>query len=92
MPAEMIFCRLGDTVIFEAELRQKLADSLGIPDSDVRLEGQRRFELGETGITVLLDLDENGNPIVATADISINAKVEHVTQLCKTFQALGWVL
>ncbi|MBC8876521.1 MAG: hypothetical protein H8E44_44400 [Planctomycetes bacterium] len=92
MPSELIFCCVGDAVVSEAELRQGLAEGLGIPHSDVVLEGEGRFVLGETGVTVSLDIDENGNPTVATADISINAKVEHVTQLCKTFQALGWVL
>ena len=92
MPAEMIFCRVGDTVISEAEMGQKLADGLGIPHSDIHLEGERRFVLGETGVTVSLVVDENHNPIVATVEISINSKVEHVSQLCKTFRAMGWVL
>ncbi|MBC8876523.1 MAG: hypothetical protein H8E44_44410 [Planctomycetes bacterium] len=92
MPAEMIFCCVGDTMISEAELCQKLADGLGIPHSDIHLEGERRFVLGETGIAVSLVVDENHNPMVATADISINSKVEHVTRLCKTFREMGWVL
>lgn len=92
MPSELIFCCVGDTVISEAELGQKLAEGLGIPDSDVLHEGGGRLVLGQTGIAVSLDLDENHNPSVATATISHKAKVQHVTRLCNTFRAMGWVL
>lgn len=92
MPSEIVFCNVDETVISEDELRQRLADGLGIPHSDIRLEGGRRFVLGETGIGVSLVGDEDHHPMVATADISINTKIEHVTQLCKTFREMKWVL
>lgn len=92
MPNKMTFRRAGETVVSEAELRQILAEGLGVPHSDVMLDGQRRFVLGETGITVSLDLDENRNPMVATAEIPFDAKIEHVPRLCRVFREMDWAL
>jgi len=73
------------------ELCQKLAGALGVPHSKVLREDAGRFALGETGISVSLVLDEDRNPTVATATFSYDAKIKHVTGLCRAFRALDWV-
>lgn len=92
MSSELTFCRVDGEVIAEAELSRRLAEGLGVPHSEVLHQRAERLVLGETGITLSLVLDDNGHPMDAMATIPFDARIVHVTRLCKIFRAMGWVL
>jgi hypothetical protein len=91
MPAPLVFVAADDAPDISAtELHHRLDDQFDLTHSEELRESGRRFELGETGITVSFVLDENGSPMAAVAELADNPLIEHVTRLCKTFKALGW--
>jgi len=90
MPARVFFRRRDDTVISEADLRQRLADALGLPHNDNLRESNESFILGETGIAISLALDESGNPVEARAEIPMTTDPRHVSPLFNAFRAMGW--
>ena len=90
MPSELaFFSDANSRLLLVDELRAILSDKLGVPcDREPHGTGER-LVLGES-ITLSLTLNKEGVPMSAVAEISLDAKIGHVTGLYKVFRELGW--
>jgi len=74
-----------------ASLRQKLGDSRGsCPGAETNWNDGFAFD--ELGIAVSVTPDQSGNLAIARVQVSDSARIGHISEVFKTFIALGWAL
>ena len=88
---QLVF-RCGDdaNVRSREDLRRGLAAELGSPHAVAIDTSWEKLELVDSGITLSLIYDADGNLMSVVAAIPQYVDLAHVADLCKAFLALGW--
>jgi len=93
MPAELAFSTDSDSCLLAVEqLRGVLSSDLDLPCNLEHRKTEQRLILGESGIVLSLALNDDSVPTSAVAEISLDAEIGHITQLCGVFRTLRWML